>query len=103
MYLRTESFDSFSGALKTQPTALPQHLHMRQFKDAMQYNQAFRQIMLCLEDMNYGISQRIMSVLHVVRPSGRSIVLQCVRLGALIQHQQWQKFTYIVADAHQST
>ena len=57
----TESFDSFADALKTHFTnynsqrhyreAL-QNLHMRQFKDVMQYNQAFRQMMLCLEDMS---------------------------------------------------
>ncbi len=57
----TESFDSFSDALKAHFTnhhsqrhyreAL-QHLHMRQFQDVMQYNQAFRQMMLCLEDMS---------------------------------------------------
>ena len=57
----TESFDSFADALKTHFTnhnsqrhyreAL-QNLHMRQFKDVMQHNQAFRQMMLCLEDMS---------------------------------------------------
>ena len=57
----TESFDSFTDAWKSHFTnhnsqrhyrkAL-QHLHMRQFiKDVMQYKEAFRQMMLCLEDM----------------------------------------------------
>ena len=55
-----ESFDSFSIALKAHFTnhnsqrhyreAL-QSLSMKQFRDVMQYNQAFRQMMLCLEDM----------------------------------------------------
>ena len=55
-----ESFDSFSSALKAHFTnhnsqrhyreAL-QSLSMKQFRDVMQYNQAFRQMMLCLEDM----------------------------------------------------
>ncbi len=55
-----ESFDSFATSLKAHfanhnsqkhyREAL-QSLHMKQFKDVMQYNQAFRQMMLCLEDM----------------------------------------------------
>ena len=57
----TESFDSFPAALCSHFTNqnTQRHyreallnLHMRQFKDVMQYNQAFRQMMLCLEDMS---------------------------------------------------
>ncbi len=57
----TESFASFSTALCTHFTNHNNQRHyreallnlnMRQFKDVMQYNQAFRQMMLCLEDMS---------------------------------------------------
>ncbi len=55
-----ENFESFSAALYTHfaNTNSQRHyrealqsLHMKQFPDVMSYNQAFRQMLLCLEDM----------------------------------------------------
>ena len=81
----TESFDSFSDALKTRFTnhnsqqhyreAL-QHLHMRQFKDVVLYNQAFRQMMLCLEDMS-----DLDKLTHCERGLRRAEVSYCVASG----------------------
>ena len=56
----SEDFATFAGALQAHFAnhnsqrhyrEAIQGLHMRQFKDVMEYNQAFRQMLLCLEDM----------------------------------------------------
>lgn len=58
--VENETFETFSTAIKAHFTNHNsqrhyreplQQLHMRQYKDPMAYNQAFRWLMLCLEDM----------------------------------------------------
>ena len=99
----TESFDSFADALKTHFTnhnsqrhyreAL-QHLHMRQFKDVMQYNQAFRQMMLCLEDMSD--LDKLTHYERGLEPKYRNAVRQarCADIASAMAEVD------IVADAH---
>ena len=53
-----------------------QSLNMKQFKDVMQYNQAFRQMMLCLEGMN-----ELDKLPHYERGLGRDYISHCGTSG----------------------
>ena len=59
---------------------------MRQFKDPMAYNRAFRRLMLCLEDMT-----DLDKLAHYERGLESDSALPYAKADVLMWRQQWQK------------